>query len=68
MTTVKISSKYQIVIPKQIRRKKKLQPGQILQVVEHDDKIEFIPLIDLKKAKGFLKGIDTKIKRESDRV
>lgn len=68
MTTVKISPKYQIVIPKEIRNKLKLKPGQRMQIVQLEDRIEFILLKSIKEARGFLKGINTNIEREGDRV
>jgi AbrB family looped-hinge helix DNA binding protein len=67
MTTVKVSPKFQVVIPKEIRTKLKLKPGQRFQVFQIGDKLEFLPVKDIKKGKGFLKGIDTNIKREDDR-
>ncbi len=68
MTTVTVSQKFQVVIPKEIRRKLKLKPGQKLQIMETGDGIEFIPLKNIKEARGFLKGMNTTIKREGDRV
>jgi len=68
MTTVKISPKYQIVIPKEIRHKLKLKPGQRMQIVQLEDRIEFILLKSIKEARGFLKGINANIEREGDRV
>lgn len=68
MTTVKLSPKYQIVIPKEMRNKLKLRPGQRLQLIQFEDRIEFILLKEIKDARGFLKGINTDIKREGDRV
>ncbi len=68
METVTVSPKFQVVIPKEIREKLKLKPGQKLQIIEFGDRIEFIPIKDIKKARGFLKGIDTKIEREGDRI
>ncbi len=68
MTTVKLSPKYQIVIPKEIRHKLKLKPGQRLQLIQDDQRIEFILLKEIKDARGFLKGINTNINREDDRL
>ncbi|MCL5028468.1 MAG: AbrB/MazE/SpoVT family DNA-binding domain-containing protein [Bacteroidetes bacterium] len=68
MTTVKISPKYQVVIPKEIRNKLKLKPGQKMQILQYGERIEFILLKNIKEARGFLKGIDTNIKREEDRL
>jgi AbrB family looped-hinge helix DNA binding protein len=68
MQTVTISPKYQIVIPKAIREALNLRPGQKLQVVEYGGRIEFIPERNLQELRGFLKGINTEIKREKDRI
>lgn len=68
METVTVSPKFQVVIPKEIRQKLKLKPGQKLQIIEFNDRIEFILLKDIKEARGFLKGMDTKIEREGDRI
>lgn len=68
MHTVTVSPKFQVVIPKEVRKALKLRPGQRMQVVEHEGRIEFIPERDLKELRGFLKGINTEFKREGDRV
>ncbi|MEW6195451.1 MAG: AbrB/MazE/SpoVT family DNA-binding domain-containing protein [Bacteroidota bacterium] len=68
MTTVKISPKYQVVIPKEIRNKLKLRPGQKMQILQLGERIEFILLKNIKEARGFLKGIDTNIDRGEDRL
>ncbi|MBK7103785.1 MAG: AbrB/MazE/SpoVT family DNA-binding domain-containing protein [Ignavibacteriae bacterium] len=68
MTTVKISPKYQVVIPKEIREKMDLRPGQKLQILEFGNRIEFLLLKNIKDARGYLKGIDTNIAREGDRI
>ncbi len=68
MHTVTVSPKFQVVIPKEIRKALNLRPGQRMQVVEHEGRIEFIPERDLKELRGFLKGINTEFKREGDRV
>jgi AbrB family looped-hinge helix DNA binding protein len=68
MSTVTISPKYQVVIPKEIRQKLKLSPGQKVQTIVYDDRIELIPVVPIKKMKGFLKGINTDVPRETDRT
>jgi AbrB family looped-hinge helix DNA binding protein len=68
MTTVTLSPKYQVVIPKEIRQKLKLKPEQKLQIIELGDRIELILLKNIKEARGFLKGINTEIEREEDRI
>jgi AbrB family looped-hinge helix DNA binding protein len=68
MVTVIVSPKFQIVIPKEVRERMNIQPGQTLQVVQFPGRIEFVPLQDVKSMRGFLKGIETGVKREKDRV
>jgi len=68
METVTVSPKFQVVIPKEIREKLKLKPGQKLQIIEFNDRIEFVPVKDIKEARGFLKGMNTKFEREGDRI
>ena len=68
MQAVIVSPKYQVVIPKTVREALNLRPGQRMQVIEHDGRIEFIPERDLKELRGFLKGITTEFKREEDRI
>lgn len=68
MQTVTISSKFQVVIPKAIRQTLQLTPGQKMQAFLYEDRIELIPVRPVKQMRGFLKGIDTTIPREEDRV
>jgi len=66
MSEVTISSKYQIVIPKDIRRVLSLVPGQKLRAIVVDQRIELVPITDLTSARGFLKGMDASFEREPD--
>ncbi|MCX6554420.1 MAG: AbrB/MazE/SpoVT family DNA-binding domain-containing protein [Candidatus Aminicenantes bacterium] len=68
MQTVTVSPKYQIVIPKTVRKTFNLRPGQKMRVIEYAGRIELIPERDIKELRGFLKGINTEFKREGDRV
>ena len=68
MPTVKISPKFQVVIPKEVRESLGIRAGQRVQVVAYDDRVEFIPLKPMKQMRGFLKGIDTTVERDEDRV
>ena len=67
METVTVSPKFQVVIPKEMRESLKLAPGQKIQALLYENRIELIPLRPIKKMRGFLKGIDTSIDRETDR-
>ncbi len=68
MTTVTVSPKFQVVIPKAIREALNIQSGQKVQVVRYENRIELIPIRPIKSSRGFLKGIDTSIEREADRL
>jgi len=68
MQSVTVSPKYQVVIPKTVRESMNLRPGQKMQVVEYDGRIELIPERDIQELRGFLKGINTECKREKDRI
>ncbi len=68
METVTVSPKFQVVIPLSIRRELDLRPGMKLHVFRHEESVEFLPLKGMKGMRGFLKGVDTAIPREEDRL
>ena len=68
MQTVTVSPKFQVVIPRKVRESLHLRPGQKMQVIEYEGRIELIPERDISELRGFLKGINTKFEREEDRV
>ena len=68
METVTLSSRYQIVIPRKVRESLKLRPGTKIQVLEYDGRIELIPVKRPRELRGFVKGIDTTVDRDEDRV
>ena len=68
MAAVTVSPKYQVVIPKEVREKLGLSPGQRIQVVVYGDRIVLIPVRPTKQMRGFLPGLDTRVEREGDRV
>jgi AbrB family looped-hinge helix DNA binding protein len=68
MQTVTVSPKFQVVIPKEMRESLRLAPGQKVQALLYENRIELIPVRPIKKMRGFLKGIDTTIDRETDRL
>lgn len=67
MTTLTLSPKFQVVIPKPIREAMKLTAGMPMQVVQYGDRIEIIPVRPMKAARGLLDGMDTSFEREDDR-
>jgi AbrB family looped-hinge helix DNA binding protein len=68
MVTVKLSSKFQVVIPRSVRNRLGLRPGMKLQVIEYDGRVEFVPVRKPAELRGFLGKIDTSIVREDDRL
>ena len=68
MGTVTLSPKFQVVIPKAIRERLGLSPGQKIQAIAYGDRIELIPVRPVKSLRGFVKGIDTRVDREADRT
>lgn len=68
MPTVTVSSKYRVVIPKEIRDSMGIQPGEKVQIFQHGDRIELVPVKEMKKMRGFLNGIDTTVNRDKNRA
>ncbi len=68
MNTVTVSPKFQVVIPKEIREAMKIKSGQKIQMITYGDRIELIPIKPMKEMRGFLKGINTEVARDNDRV
>jgi len=66
--TVTVSKKYQVVIPRTIRRSVGIQPGQKVQVFAYGNRIEYVPVQPMRRMRGFLKGIDATVEREADRL
>jgi len=65
---VTISPKFQVVIPREIRERLNLAPGQKVQALAYQNRIEFIPLRPARALRGFLRGINPAVQRERDRV
>ena len=68
MNTVAISPKFQVVIPKDIRRALNLVAGQRMEVELNGGKVEFIPEKTVASLRGRWPGLDTRIVRDADRV
>jgi AbrB family looped-hinge helix DNA binding protein len=69
LDAVTISPKFQVVIPKSIRKQLNLVPGQKVQVLAYGDRVEFIPVRPARELRGMLKGLDTDFERDrEDRV
>jgi AbrB family looped-hinge helix DNA binding protein len=68
MEAVKISPKFQVVIPREVREKLHLVAGQRMQVIAYGNRIELIPEREIADMRGFLAGLDTAVEREADRL
>lgn len=68
MTAVTVSPKFQVVIPKELRDAVNIVPGQKVQMIYYQGRIQLIPVMSIEEAYGFLKGIDTTVERDDDRV
>jgi AbrB family looped-hinge helix DNA binding protein len=67
MTT--ISSKFQVVIPRIIRERYQLKPGQKLMFIPYENSLRIVIVPPVEEARGFLEGIDSEIERdEIDRL
>ena len=67
MDIVKISPKYQVVIPRAVRERLRLEPGQRVQALVYEDRIELIPVRPARALRGLLRGIDSTVARDRDR-
>jgi AbrB family looped-hinge helix DNA binding protein len=68
MKALTVSPKFQVVIPRELRKAMDIQPGTKVQILQYENRIELIPQKSPKSLRGFLKGIDTHVDRELDRV
>ncbi|MCM8814334.1 MAG: AbrB/MazE/SpoVT family DNA-binding domain-containing protein [Candidatus Omnitrophica bacterium] len=68
MHSITVSPKFQVVIPLEVRQSLGIQPGEKCQILQYENRIELIPVKKIRAMRGFLKGIDTAIAREPDRV
>lgn len=69
MDTATISEKYQMVIPRAIREKWGIKPGQKVRLIVYGNVLEVVPVRNIKEKRGFLKGMSSIIEREEeDRV
>ena len=68
MATVTVSPKFQVVIPKAIRESLGIRPGARLQAIEYRGRVELVPIMSPREARGFLRGIETYVPRDEDRA
>lgn len=68
MATTKVSSKFQVVIPRDVREILNIRPGEQFQVLSYEGRIELVPIRSMEEMRGFLTHIDTDVQRDEDRV
>ncbi len=68
MPAVRVSPKFQVVIPREVREAMQIEPGQQVEVLAYDHRIELIPVRPMPEMRGYLAGIDTSVERDADRA
>lgn len=68
MPVVKVSPKFQVVIPKEVRENSGIKAGSKMDIFVYDGRIELVPLKSIRSLKGSLPGLDTNIERDMDRI
>jgi hypothetical protein len=53
---------------KRIREGLDLHPGQKIQAIQCGDRVELVPVKSVRQMRGFLRGIETSVPREADRL
>jgi AbrB family looped-hinge helix DNA binding protein len=66
MTVVTVSPKYQVVIPKDVREKLNIRPGQKVEAFAIGSSIAFVPVEPVENLRGLLPGLPV-FEREADR-
>jgi AbrB family looped-hinge helix DNA binding protein len=66
MSTVTLSSTFEVLIPEEVRTSLQLTPGEKLQVISFAGRVELIPIRPVQSMRGFLRGMDTNIERDED--
>ncbi|HXW94172.1 MAG TPA: AbrB/MazE/SpoVT family DNA-binding domain-containing protein [Nitrososphaerales archaeon] len=67
METVKVSKKYQVVIPEKLRREAHIKPGDRMVAIAKHGILQYVPVRPLKETKGMIPDLDTKgLRDETD--
>lgn len=66
MYATTISTKYQVVIPLEVRKRFGLKPGQKVVFIPYKRSIRMVIVPPIEEAQGFLEGLDTDIQREEE--
>ena len=69
METVKVSKKYQVVIPEKLRREAHIKPGDKMLAIAKHGILQYVPVRTLKETKGMITGLDTEnLRDETERI
>ncbi|MEQ9398194.1 MAG: AbrB/MazE/SpoVT family DNA-binding domain-containing protein [Longimicrobiales bacterium] len=68
MSIVTLSSRYQVVIPKDVRDTLELEPGQKLMALPYEGRVVLVPLEPPASLHGFMAGAPNDFERDPDRV
>jgi len=59
METVKVSKKYQVVIPEKIRNEAGIKPGDEMIAISKHKILHYVPVRSIRQTKGMILGLDT---------
>ena len=69
METVKVSRKYQVVIPEKLREEAHIKPGDKMVAIAKHGILQYVPVRPLSKTKGMVPGLDVKeLRDKTDRA
>lgn len=66
MYTATVSSKCQVVIPREVREQFGIKPGQRIAFIPYNKTLHVVVVPTLEQARGILKGMDTSNYREEE--
>ncbi|MDZ7856259.1 AbrB/MazE/SpoVT family DNA-binding domain-containing protein [Sphaerotilus sp.] len=66
MTTVSVSPKFQVVIPKDVRRALNLKAGQRVDIRVVGGQAVLEPQVDIRSLRGFLPGLSTDVPNDPE--
>lgn len=67
MPVVTVSPKYQVVIPKEVREKLRIRPGQKVEAFAVGNRVELVPVEPLQTFRGKFPDLPP-LEREADRL
>ncbi len=61
---VKVSRKYQVVIPKEVREQVKIKPGQMMTIMVKHGMVTLVPVLSIEELQDIFRGMNTEGYRE----